>query len=237
MRTETSCDGMRPVATVVDPEFWARGAGIALIDLALAGDNALVIALAVRTLPPERQAAGRVWGTVLAVALRVGLIVIVTRLLRIPLLQLAGGGLLVAIALRLARHQTGAEQQVRAGSTLVHAIGVIAVADAIMSLDNVLAVAAAARGRYSLVIAGIVLSLPLVVWGSGLLGGLMRRHAWIVWLAAGVLGYVAVEMILRDPLAVALLGPTAEALRYPMAAAAGVLLAGYAGWSTARDRT
>ncbi len=228
---------MRRVAAVVDPEFWARGAGIALIDLALAGDNALVIALAVRTLPPERQAAGRVWGTALAVALRVGLIVIVTRLLRIPLLQLAGGALLVAIALRLARRETGVEQGVRAGTTLIHAIGIIAVADTIMSLDNVLAVAAAARGRYSLVIAGIVLSLPLVVWGSGLLGALMRRHPWVVWLAVGVLGYIAAEMILRDPLAGALLGSAAEPLRYPAAATSGVLLAGYAGWRTVRGRT
>jgi len=220
-----------------DPEFWARGLGIVLIDLALAGDNALVIALAVRTLPRHQRTLGQVWGAVGAVVLRVGFIVVVTLLLSIPLLQLAGGVVLIAIAVRLTRDETGIEHQVRAGSTLVQAIGIIVAADVIMSLDNVLAVAAAARGRYSLVVVGVGLSLPLVVWGSGLLSKLMSRQSWMVWLAGGVLGYVAGDMILRDPLIDGWLGPAlAGALRAPIPLVAGAGFVGYAWWTHRRSR-
>ncbi|HLJ61367.1 MAG TPA: TerC family protein [bacterium] len=221
-----------------DPEFWARGLGIVLIDLALAGDNALVIALAVRTLPRHQQTRGQVWGAVGAVALRVGFIVVVTFLLNIPLLQLAGGVVLMAIAVRLTRHETGIEHQARAGATLIQAVGIIVAADVIMSLDNVLAVAAAARGRYGLVVVGVGLSLPLVVWGSSLLARLMHRQSWIVWLAGGVLGYVSGEMILRDPLIDGWLGPAlAGALRVPVPLVAGIALACYGWWTDQRSRS
>src|SRR2546427_5615307 len=185
---------------VLDPEFWARWLSIVVIDLTLAGDNALVIALAVRTLPPKQQWRGRVWGTAGAVALRLGFIVVATFLLRIPFLQLVGGLLLVWIAVKLVRQPTGARPgHVREGSSLREAVWVIVVADAVMSLDNVLAVAAAAHGDLLLVVFGIALSLPLVVWGSGLLARLMTRFGWIVWIGGGILGYVAAEMMLADP--------------------------------------
>ena len=221
-----------------DPEFWARGLGIVLIDLGLAGDNALVIALAVRTLPRRQQTVGQVLGAIGAVALRVGFIVVVTLLLKMPLLQLAGGVVLLAIAVRLIRQETGVGQQVRGGATLLQAIGIIVAADVIMSLDNVLAVAAAARGRYSLVVVGVGLSLPLVVWGSGLLARLMHRQPWIVWLAGGVLGYVSGEMILRDPLIDRWLGPAiAGALRTPIPLVAGIGVVGYGWWTHRRSRS
>jgi YjbE family integral membrane protein len=222
---------------LVDPEFWARGLGILLIDLALAGDNALVIALAVRTLPRHQQTLAQVWGAVGAIGLRVGFIVVVTLLLKIPLLQLAGGVVLIAIAVRLTRDETGIERQVRAGATLVQAIGIIVAADVIMSLDNVLAVAAAARGRYTLVVVGVGLSLPLVVWGSGLLARLMSRRSWLVWLAGGVLGYVSGDMILRDPLIGGWLGPAmAGALRAAVPLVAGIALVGNGWWTHRRSR-
>src|SRR5437867_8286846 len=184
---------------LLDPEFWARWLSIVVIDLTLAGDNALVIALAVRTLPLKQQWRGRVWGTAGAVALRLGFIVVATFLLRIPFLQLVGGLLLVWIAVKLVRQPTGPRPgHVREGSSLREAVWIIVVADAVMSLDNVLAVAAAARGDLLLVVFGIALSLPLVVWGSGLLARLMMRFVWIIWLGGGVLGYVAGEMILKD---------------------------------------
>src|SRR5437660_10250027 len=184
---------------VLDPEFWARWLSIVVIDLTLAGDNALVIALAVRTLPPKQQWRGRVWGTAGAVALRLGFIVVATFLLRIPFLQLVGGLLLVWIAVKLVRQPTGARPgHVREGSSLREAVWIIIVADAVMSLDNVLAVAAAAHGDLTLVVFGIALSLPLVVWGSGVLATLMNRFAWIIWIGGGILGYVAGEMILKD---------------------------------------
>jgi len=181
------------VIALLDPEFWARLASIILIDLTLAGDNALVIALAVRTLPKRQQFFGRLWGTAGAVVLRLAFIVVATWLLAIPLLQAIGGVLLVWIALRLE-----SQGHVRQGASLRAAVWIIMVADAAMSLDNVLAVAAAAHGDLLLVVVGIGLSLPLVVWGSGLLAWLMNRFTWIIWLGGGVLGYFAGDMILRD---------------------------------------
>jgi len=183
---------------LVDPEFWARVLGIIVIDLTLAGDNALVIALAVRTLPKRQQFWGRIWGTAGAVGLRLLFITVATILLKIPFLQLVGGLLLLWIAFKLVRQQTGAEGHVRQGSSLRESVWIIIVADAVMSLDNVLAVAAAAHGDLTLVVFGIALSLPIVVWGSGILAALMNRFVWIIWLGGGILGYVAGEMILKE---------------------------------------
>ncbi|HZN50047.1 MAG TPA: TerC family protein [Methylomirabilota bacterium] len=183
---------------LLDPEFWARVLGIIVIDLTLAGDNALVIALAVRTLPKRQQFWGRIWGTAGAVGLRLLFITVATILLKIPFLQLVGGLLLLWIAFKLVRQQTGAEGHVRQGSSLRESVWIIIVADAVMSLDNVLAVAAAAHGDLTLVVFGIALSLPIVVWGSGILAALMNRFVWIIWLGGGILGYVAGEMILKE---------------------------------------
>ena len=185
---------------LLDPEFWARLLGIVLIDISLAGDNALVIALAVRDLPARQQLVGRLWGTLGAVGLRVIFIAVVSFLLRIPLLQLVGGLALIWIAVRLVRPGHMDHAGTRHGTSLREAIWIIVVADVTMSLDNVLGVAAAARGDMVLVVFGIALSLPLVVWGSGFLARLMARHEWIIWLGGGVLGYVAGEMITDDPM-------------------------------------
>jgi YjbE family integral membrane protein len=187
---------------MLDPEFWARLLGIILIDLTLAGDNALVIALAVRTLPPRLKLMGRIWGTVGAVVLRLVFIFITTWLLKLPFLQTAGGLMLIWIAIKLVRPQSsegeGEAHGVREATSLREAIWVIIVADAVMSLDNVLAVAGAAKGEMLLVVIGIALSLPLVVFGSALLSLLMERWPWIIWLGGGVLGYVAGDMVMRD---------------------------------------
>ena len=221
---------MTPLA---DPEFWARLASIVLIDLTLAGDNALVIALAVRSLPKRQQLLGRIWGTAGAVLLRLIFIAVATWLLTIPLLQVVGGILLVWIALRLVRQDAGADAHVRHGTTLREAVWIIVVADAAMSLDNVLAVAAAAHGDLLLVVFGIGLSLPLVVWGSGLLAWLMNRFTWIIWLGGGMLGYFAGEMILRDRALERWFGPWPEWLH-----AAPIMLAlviGALGWRFAQN--
>src|SRR2546426_8336954 len=183
---------------LMDPEFWMRVVGIVVIDLTLAGDNALVIALAVRTLPKPQQLWGRIWGTAGAVGLRLAFITVATYLLSIPLLQLVGGVALLWIAFKLVHKETGAEGHVREGGSLREAVWIIIVADAVMSLDNVLAVAAAAHGDMRLVVFGIALSLPIVVWGSGILATLMNRFMWIIWVGGGILGYVAGEMILKD---------------------------------------
>jgi len=183
----------------LDCEFWARLLGIVIIDLTLAGDNALVIAMAVRSLPRRQQWLGRIWGTAGAVGLRLGFIAIATFLLKVPGLQLIGGVLLVWIAVKLVRQPGEREGEVRQGASLREAIWIIVVADAVMSLDNVLAVAAAAHGDFVLVVLGIALSLPLVVWGSGLLAWLMLHWPWIVWVGGGILGWVGGDMIFNEP--------------------------------------
>jgi YjbE family integral membrane protein len=173
------------MSVLLDPEFWARLASIIVIDLSLAGDNALVIALAVRSLPAREQWLGRVWGTAAAVVLRLLFIAVVSALLTIPLLRAVGGLLLLWIAIRLVRPGGSAEGHVRHGSSLRQAVWIIVVADVTMSLDNVLAVAAAAHGGMLLVSVGIALSLPSMVWGSVFLARLLTTHAWINWVGAG----------------------------------------------------
>jgi YjbE family integral membrane protein len=206
------------------PEFWLRLLGIGVLNLLLSGDNALVIALAVRTLPRRQRIAGQLWGALGAVALRLIFVGIVSALLKIPFLQFAGGAVLVWIALRLVRPEGEGEGNVRHGTSLLEAIWIIIVADVTMSLDNVLAIAAAAHGDFTLVMFGIGLSLPIVVWGAGLLARLMNRYVWIVWLGGGLLGYVAGEMMLEDPLIVRWVGEVAAFLHRPLPIAIGAVV-------------
>lgn len=226
---------------LTDPEFWARWLGIVLIDLTLAGDNALVIALAVRSLPPKQQLWGRIGGTIGAVMLRVSFIAVVTALLKIPFLQVVGGLALIWIAVKLVRPPSGEGEKVREGTSMREAIGIIIVADIVMSLDNVIAIAAAAHGDMKLVIFGLLLSLPLVVWGSGVLAKLMNRFPWIVWLGGGVLGFVAVDMIFKDKVVWEWLGHGAEPLHrsLPIVAAIGLTALGWwlAQAAAARQKT
>ncbi len=206
-----------------------RWVGIVLIDLALAGDNALVIALAVRSLPAKEQFWGRIWGTLGAVVLRVIFIAIVTRLLEIPFLQLVGGLALIWIAFKLVRPHGNEGDKARAGTSLKEAIGIIIVADVVMSLDNVIAIAAAAQGDLKLVIFGLLLSLPLVVWGSGILARLMGRFPWIIWLGGGVLGFVAAEMIFEDRIVAQWMAGHAHSLHRPVSILLGIGIA-ILGW-------
>ena len=213
-----------------DPEFWGRLLSIIIIDLSLAGDNALVIALAVRSLPARRPLHARIWGTVAAVALRLAGIALVSALLAIPLVQLAGGLLLLWIAVRLVRPGAAAGDAVRGGTSLREAIWIIVLADVTMSLDNVLAVAAAAHGDLILVLFGIGLSLPIVVWGSGILSRLMTRHVWIIWFGGGILGYVAGEMITDDPVFRGWLGRMADVVDDPVSIGLAVAVAALGWW-------
>jgi len=193
---------------IVQPEFWARWLGIVVIDLSLAGDNALVIAMAVLSLPPRQRMIGLIGGTVGAVVLRIVLIAVITQILLIPFLQALGGLVLVWIAMKLVRQDASDTKghKVREVATLWEAIGIIIVADLIMSLDNVLAVAATAHGDLTLVLFGIGLSIPIVICGSSLLARLMDRFRWIVWLGGGVLGWVAGELAITDTLVRASIG-------------------------------
>ena len=219
---------------LLEPEFWARLLGIGVLNLLLSGDNALVIALAVRALPPRQRILGQLWGALGAVALRVVFVAIVTLMLRVPLLQLVGGVLLLWIAVRLVRPDTADESGTRHGSSLWEAVWIIIVADITMSLDNVLAIAAAAKGEMMLVVVGIALSLPIVIWGAGLLARLMNRWAWIVWLGGGFLAYVAVEMIFEDKAVVGWLGATGHQLKTPISVSVGAVVAALGWWLSRR---
>ena len=189
-----------------DSQFWTRWGSIILLDLVLAGDNALVIALATRTLPLRQRVLGRVFGTLGAVALRLIFVGFVTWLFTLPLLRLVGGSLLVWIAFKLVRQPPAREGRVREGATFYEAIGIIVLADCVMSFDNVMAISGVAQGNFLLVAFGLLLSLPLVVWGSSLLARWMDRFPLIIWSGGGVLGWVAMKMIFDDPLIVGWLG-------------------------------
>ncbi|OGL03572.1 MAG: hypothetical protein A3J45_08965, partial [Candidatus Rokubacteria bacterium RIFCSPHIGHO2_02_FULL_69_13] len=169
-------------------------------------------------------------------ALRLAFIAIISQLLRIPFLQAVGGLILIWIAVKLVRQDAGGGEgghKVRQGTTLREAVWIIIVADVIMSLDNVLAVAGAAHGDLVLVAFGIGLSIPIVIWGSGLLARLMNRFQWIVWLGGGVLGWVAGEMIVKDKIVHGWIGPWAGVLHYVVSAVLGVGLT-LLGWWLAR---
>ncbi len=223
------------MSTFLETEFLARLAGIGVLNLLLSGDNALVIALAVRTLPRRQRVLGQIWGAVGAVVLRLAFIAIITALLRVPFLQLVGGVLLVWIAVKLVRPEDDARASTKGGSSLWEAIWIIIVADVTMSLDNVLAIAAAARGEMALIVLGIALSLPIVVWGAGLLAKLMNRFTWVVWLGGGLLGYVAGEMLMEDKAVHGWLGDAGARLEQPVALAIGAIVTGI-GWWEARAR-
>jgi YjbE family integral membrane protein len=219
---------------LVHPEFWARWLGIVIIDLSLAGDNALVIAMAVLTLPPRQRLVGLLGGTLGAVVLRIILIAVITQILLIPFLQALGGLVLVWIAIKLVRQDAGddKEHKTREVATLWEAIGIIIVADLIMSLDNVLAVAATAHGDLTLVLFGIGLSIPIVICGSSLLARLMDRFRWIVWLGGGVLGWVAGDLAITDTLVRASIGSWDSILHWALPsllAATAIML----GWRSA----
>jgi YjbE family integral membrane protein len=195
-----------------EPELLYKLGQIILADILLAGDNALVIALATRGLPAKQQFWGRMFGAGGAVVLRVLFIVLIGFLLKVPYLQLIGGLLLLWIAAKLVRPQQEALHEAahpeegghtRAAGTLREAITVIIVADVTMSFDNVVAIANIAKDatgemHLGLVIFGLLFSIPLVVWGSTLISRLMEKFRWIVWLGGGVLGHVGGAIIFHD---------------------------------------
>lgn len=189
------------VSLLADPLFWSACGKIIFLNLLLSGDNALVIALATRTLPQHQQKWGRILGAAGAVVLRIVFVLLLARVLEWPYLQFAGGLALLWIALDLVRPQDEGDAKVREAGSIFHAVAIIIVADVVMSFDNVLAISAAAKGQQHagwLVVFGLALSIPLVIWGSELLGKLMARFRWIVWFGGGVLGHVAVEMAIKD---------------------------------------
>ncbi len=188
---------------------------IIYVNFILSGDNAVVIAMAVRSLPSQQQKLGIFWGSFAAVGLRIVLTWVAAVLLEMPGLRLAGGLLLVWIAWKLVRPSEGeGEGHVKSSANLWEAVKIIVIADLIMSLDNVLAVAAAAKGSVPLLIFGLALSIPIILCCSAIIAKLMNRYAWLVILGGAILGKVAGEMLVTDPLVHARLGSLAHAAEW-----------------------
>jgi YjbE family integral membrane protein len=178
--------------------FWVSLLQIIWIDLLLSGDNAIVIALACRSLPENRRKVGIWLGASAAVGLRIIFALVVTYLLGVPYLKVIGGILLFWIAIKLAVGEEEAHGNIEASESLWKAVRTIAIADAVMSLDNVIAIAAASRGHAELFIFGLLLSIPLIIMGAQLLTSIIERFPILVWLGAALLGWIAAEMILGD---------------------------------------
>jgi len=180
-------------------ELYLSVLSIVLIDLVLAGDNAVVIALAVKLLPKRQRLLGIAFGAGFAVALRIALTVFAAQLLMISYIKFVGGVLIFWIALKLLIQDIEAEETGTEATNLRSAIWIIMIADLTMSTDNILALAGASKGNLFLLLFGLVLSVPLVVFGSTLLARLMDKYPIIIYLGAAVLGKVAVDLIFTDP--------------------------------------
>ncbi len=183
-----------------DAAFWVALLQIIGVNIVLSGDNAVVIALAARSLPPKQQKAAVLWGSGAAVVMRIVLTVIAVEMLKWPYLKLVGAVLLLWIAVKLLIPEDEGEDGVAASGSMAAAIKTILIADLVMSLDNVIAVAAAAKGSLTLLILGLGISIPLVIFGSTLLLKLMDRYPIIITIGAALLGWVAGEMAITDPL-------------------------------------
>ncbi len=181
------------------PEFWVAVLQIIAIDIVLSGDNAVVIALACRSLPPQQRRKGIFWGVTGAISLRVILTFFAVTLLDLPYLKAIGAALLLWIGVKLMLPDKPTALEIASSESLIAAVRTIIIADFVMSLDNVIAVAAAADGSILLLIFGLIVSIPLIVWGSQLILHFMDRYPIIITLGAGLLGWVAGDMAVSDP--------------------------------------
>ena len=182
----------------MSPQFMVAALEIVVINLLLSGDNAVVIALACRNLPENQRRWGIIWGAAGAVALRIVLTFFAVALLKLPFLNLVGGVLLLWIGIKLISDDEEGEHEVKASDRLFLAIRTIIVADLVMSLDNVIGVAGAAKGSVVLIVFGLIVSVPLVIVGAQVFMKLIERFPFLVIAGGGLLGYVAGEMMVAD---------------------------------------
>lgn len=217
---------------VLTPEFWVAVGQIILIDIVLGGDNAVVIALACRQLPPHLRTKGIVWGTAGAILIRVVLIFFALTLLAIPYLKLVGAVLLLWIGVKLLApdEEGGAHGEIQASDKLWSAVRTVVVADLVMSIDNVIAIAGAAESvggdhKMPLVIFGLLVSIPIIVWGSQLVLKLMDRFPIIITVGGMLLGWIAGTMAHTDPAVIAWL-PQEKIWYYGMGIAGAALVYG-----------
>lgn len=181
-------------------EIVTRFLGILLIDLILSGDNAVVIALAVRSLEGETRRKAIFWGAFGAIALRLLFAGIVTYLLLVPFLPAVAALLLIWVAWKLLFQAQEDHSNVKSGASFWQAVRIIVVADVIMSLDNVVALVGVADGNFWLILVGILITIPLIIYGARILSSLMDRLPWLIYLGSGILIFVAYEMFVGDPI-------------------------------------
>lgn len=214
--------------SLFDAALWGKLLQIISLNIVLSGDNAVVIALACRALPPEQRTKGIALGAGVAVVLRVIFTVLIASLLNMPFLHIIGSLLLIWIAVKLiVEDGESDEDSIAASSKLWKAVQTVAIADIVMSLDNVLAIAAVAKDSIPLLVAGLVISIPLIVLGASLITSLLTRFPVLVWAGAALLGWVAGEMFDSDPWLIARFGAeTLHRFEYPAALIGALLVLG-----------
>ena len=217
------------------PIFWSAFGSIVLANIVLSGDNAVVIAMAARTLRPDQQKKAIVWGSAAAIVMRIVLTVLAIRLLTLPFLKIVGALLLVYIGVDLLNGEDeGAEGDGKQINGMFAAVRTILIADLVMSLDNVLAVAAAAKGDVPLLVLGLLVSIPLIVFGATLLTKVMERFPIIITIGAALLGFLAGEMLLTDPAVTAQLGVVNEHIVSVAGLIGAALVVGLGTWMKKR---
>ena len=219
------------------PQFWVAALEIIVINILLSGDNAVVIALACRNLPKKLRRLGIFWGVIGAVVLRIILTFFAVQLLLLPYLQLVGGALLIWIGIKLVAEDEGDGPEVAASDRLLSAVKTVIVADLVMSIDNVIGVAGAAKGSLLLLVFGLVVSIPLVVVGAQLIMKIIERFPWLVIAGGGLLGYIAGEIATSDAAVKPWIDANAPMLHY-WGPALGVVVVVAAGvWLMRRNRS
>jgi len=192
------------------PIFWSAFGSILLANIVLSGDNAVVIAMAARTLQPAQRGKAIFWGSAAAIVMRIVLTIVAIQLLTLPYLKLIGAVLLVYIGVDLLRGEDEGDGEGKEINGMAAAIRTILIADLVMSLDNVLAVAAAAKGNVPLLVMGLLVSIPLIIFGATLLTKVMERFPIIITVGAALLGFLAGEMLLTDPAVTGYLGAVGD---------------------------
>ena len=220
--------------------FWISVLQIIWINILLSGDNAVVIALACRNLPPRVRMWGMVLGAGVAILLRIVFTLVVATLMELPYLKIVGGLALFYIAVKLLVPEEENEDHVEASTRLWSAVRVIALADIIMSLDNVIAIAAAAKGHVALFVFGLAVSIPLIIAGARIVMELLARYPVLVWAGGGLLGWISGQVVATDPIVFDYVaqhygGHTAELVEYSSAFVGAVLVVAI-GWSVRRNR-
>lgn len=210
--------------------FWSAFGSILLANVVLSGDNAVVIAMAARTLKPEQRGKAIFFGSAAAIVMRIVLTIVAIRLLTLPFLKIVGAGLLTYIGVDLLMGEGDGDDGSTEVSGMFNAIRTILVADLVMSLDNVLAVAAAAQGNLPLLVVGLLVSIPLIVFGASLLTKVMERFPIIITIGAALLGFLAGEMLLTDPALAQYLGAVSETTVKAAGLAGAVLVVAVGNW-------